>query len=150
MKSLSNTEIQNRLPQSPPFIFVDKIIELEEEYAVGIKNVTCTEPFLLGHFPPDDPVFPGVLLIEACGQTGALMLGHRNQHNPRGYLAQVNNFKFINLVKPGDTIVIKAMFNSQFGQFAKVNVEARVEDKIVAKGMVSYYFKKKLEKSEVV
>ena len=142
-KPLSNKEIQNILPQSPPFLFVDKIIEITENYAVGIKNVTCSEFFLQGHFSPKDPIFPGVLIIEACSQVGGVFISKKFSNKGRGYIAKVDDFKFLSFVYPGDTIVMKTMFKSAFQSFVQVNVEAFVDKKRVCKGIIQYYFDQK-------
>ena len=103
---LDINEIQKILPHRPPFLLVDRILELEpRKRFVGIKNVTLNEPFFVGHFP-SFPVMPGVLIIEAMGQTGAvLLLQEGSEHcNKMLYLAAIEEAKFRRLVLPGDQI----------------------------------------------
>jgi len=134
-------KITNRIPQRYPFLFVDKILELSKEKSVCIKNVSLTDPYLVGHFP-DDPVFPGVLLVEACAQAGGLMVSEHEEYNKRGYIAMLNNFKFIDFIVPGDTIVISCELMNLFGKFVKVSAEARVDGALVGKGIITYNFEK--------
>lgn len=96
------------LPHRYPFLLVDKIIELSENHVVGLKNVTMNEPFFQGHFP-DNPVFPGVLQIEAMAQTGGI-LALSKQEDPFGwdtYFLKIDQTKFKAKVLPGDTILFK-------------------------------------------
>lgn len=132
-------EIVRRIPQRFPFLLVDKIIEVNKDIAIGIKNVSNTDPYLVGHFP-DDPIFPGVLLIEASAQVGGIMIGEYPQYSTKGYIAQVNDFKFISFIVPGDTIIIQTKPLNFFGKFVKISAEAKVNDKLVAKGTITYNF----------
>ena len=134
-------EITKRLPQRFPFLFVDKILKVSKEEVIGIKNVSLTDPYLVGHFP-DEPVFPGVLLIEACGQVGGIMIAEYDEYSKNGYLAMVNNFKFIEFILPGDTIVIHCKLLNMIGKFVKAQVEAKVDGRIVGKGVITYNFEK--------
>lgn len=101
-------EIMNILPHRPPFILVDKIIELTENSVVGVKNVTMNEPFFVGHFP-GKPVMPGVLQVEAMAQTGGI-LALKSVPDPENYLTffmKIDNVKFKRQVVPGDTLIFK-------------------------------------------
>ncbi len=101
-------EIMNILPHRPPFILVDKIIELTESTVVGVKNVTMNEPFFVGHFP-GKPVMPGVLQVEAMAQTGGI-LALKSVPDPENYLTffmKIDNVKFKQQVVPGDTLIFK-------------------------------------------
>lgn len=103
---LDVTQIQELLPHRPPFLFIDKIMELSEDKVVGVKNVTMNETFFVGHFP-GEPVFPGVIQIEAMAQTGGI-LAMSSVDNPQDYItlfAKVDDVKFRQKVVPGDTIV---------------------------------------------
>ena len=105
---LDINEIKKRLPHRYPFLLVDKVIEMDEKSVVGIKNVTMNEPFFLGHFP-EEPVMPGVLLIEASAQVGGmLVLGTvPDPENYSTYFLKVDKVKFKRKVVPGDTLIIK-------------------------------------------
>lgn len=101
-------EIMSMLPHRPPFLLVDKIMELGENYVVGLKNVTMNEPFFVGHFP-GAPVMPGVLIVEAMAQTGGI-LALSTVPDPENYLTffmKINNVKFKQQVNPGDTLIFK-------------------------------------------
>jgi 3-hydroxymyristoyl/3-hydroxydecanoyl-(acyl carrier protein) dehydratase len=139
-RTVEHAEIREILPHRDFFLMVDRVLDYDETSIRAIKNVTATEPYFRGHFP-DDPVFPGVMLIEACGQTGGIMLAKNERYRTRGYLAQVNDFKFLSFARPGDTLVLKARFLSALGSFAKVTVEAETADgRRVARGTISYFF----------
>ena len=101
-------EVMNILPHRPPFVLVDKIIELTSTTVVGVKNVTMNEPFFVGHFP-GKPVMPGVLQVEAMAQTGGI-LALKSVPDPENYLTffmKIDNVKFKRQVVPGDTLIFK-------------------------------------------
>jgi UDP-3-O-[3-hydroxymyristoyl] N-acetylglucosamine deacetylase/3-hydroxyacyl-[acyl-carrier-protein] dehydratase len=101
--------ISKLLPHRYPFLLVDKIIELSDNHIVGIKNVTFNEPMFTGHFP-ENPVFPGVLQLEALAQTGGVLVLN-NQGGPEKqfdtYFLKIDNARFKQKVVPGDTLIMK-------------------------------------------
>jgi len=105
---LDINEIKKRLPHRYPFLLVDKVIHMDDKSVVGIKNVTTNEPFFGGHFP-EEPVMPGVLLIEAAAQAGGmLVLGTvTDPENYSTYFLKVDKVKFKQKVVPGDTLLLK-------------------------------------------
>ncbi len=100
-------QIEKLLPHRYPFLFVDKIIELTDTVIVGVKNVTFNEWFFPGHFP-GNPVMPGVLQIEALAQTGGILcINAMPEGNYDTYFLKIDNCKFKQMVKPGDTMLLK-------------------------------------------
>lgn len=101
-------DIMKVLPHRPPFLLVDKIIEINETSVVGVKCVTMNEPFFVGHFP-QEPVMPGVLQIEAMAQVGGI-LALKDVENPKEwstYFLKIDNVKFKQKVVPGDTLIFR-------------------------------------------
>ncbi|MBT8179875.1 MAG: bifunctional UDP-3-O-[3-hydroxymyristoyl] N-acetylglucosamine deacetylase/3-hydroxyacyl-ACP dehydratase [Eudoraea sp.] len=99
-------QIMAMLPHRPPFLLIDRIIELTDQYVVGMKNVSMNEPFFVGHFP-GSPVMPGVLQIEAMAQTGGILV-LSTVPDPENYLTffmKIDNVKFKQKVLPGDTLI---------------------------------------------
>ncbi|MFV0555016.1 MAG: bifunctional UDP-3-O-[3-hydroxymyristoyl] N-acetylglucosamine deacetylase/3-hydroxyacyl-ACP dehydratase, partial [Mangrovibacterium sp.] len=103
--------IKEKLPHRYPFLLVDKIMEMTDDHVIGIKNVTGNEPFFVGHFP-EEPVMPGVLLIEAMAQCGGLYVLNGLEGNYSTYFVKVDKVKFRHKVVPGDTLVFKLLLTS--------------------------------------
>jgi len=125
--------IMAMLPHRPPFLLVDKILELTDTGVVGLKNVTMNEPFFVGHFP-GAPVMPGVLIVEAMAQTGGI-LALSTVPDPENYLTffmKINNVKFKRQVNPGDTLIFNLELISPIRRgIVHMKGDAYVNDKLV-------------------
>jgi beta-hydroxyacyl-ACP dehydratase FabZ len=131
--SLDIDAIRQILPHRYPFLLVDRILEMEAERVVGIKNVSINEPFFIGHFP-DYPVMPGVLIIEAMAQVaGVLVLSQiEDRASKLVLLAGVDGAKFRKPVRPGDQLRIEMILLRKKASLAKMSGTATVNGEVVA------------------
>ncbi|MFO7556879.1 MAG: 3-hydroxyacyl-ACP dehydratase FabZ [Desulfobacterales bacterium] len=128
-------EIMSLLPHRYPFIMIDRILELiPGEKVIALKNVTINEPFFQGHFP-GNPIMPGVLIIEAMGQAGAVLAAKSLEHELKGkviYFMGMDKVKFRKPVIPGDQVVFELTFLKQRAKVFKMAGMARVDENVVA------------------
>ncbi|WP_159885400.1 3-hydroxyacyl-ACP dehydratase FabZ [Paenibacillus puerhi] len=132
-------QVQEIIPHRYPFLLVDRILEVEPGVrAVGLKNVTINEPFFQGHFP-GYPVMPGVLVTEALAQVGAVaLLKVESNQGKIGLLAGINDFRFRDQVKPGDTLILEVVITRVKGTIGKGQATAKVNDRVVAEGEIMF------------
>ena len=133
--SLDINEIKECLPHRYPMLMIDRVIDLKlGESAVGIKNVTCNEPFFQGHFPAK-PIMPGVLIVEALGQTaGVIVAKTMNIENSGGlvYFMSMDNIKFRKTVEPGDTLHLHVTKDKSRGNIWRFKGKAYVDGVLVS------------------
>ncbi len=136
---LNAQQIMDILPHRPPFLLVDRIVELEAGVrAVGLKQVTINEPFFVGHFP-GYPIMPGVLIVEALAQVGAVAL--LNQPEWAGKLALfagIDGVRFKKPVTPGDTLRLEVTLEKMRRIIGKGHGVATVNDVVVAEGDLTF------------
>lgn len=137
MSVLDIQAIRDILPHRYPFLLVDRILELEPERIVGIKNVTANEPFFIGHFP-DFPVMPGVLIVEAMAQVaGVLVLKEiPDAKNKLVLLVSIEEAKFRKPVVPGDQLRIEMKVLRKKASVAKMAGTATVNGVVVSEATV--------------
>jgi len=128
--------IMEMLPHRPPFLLLDRIIDVTETAVLGLKNVTMNEPFFLGHFP-DEPVMPGVLIVEALAQCGGVLVMHTLE-NPKEYstyFLKIDNIRFKRKVVPGDTLLFKCELLEPIRRgIVRMRAQAFVGDQLATEG----------------
>ncbi len=128
------SKIMDYLPHRYPFLLVDKVVEITKDEIVGVKNVTINEPFFQGHFP-EEPVMPGVLLIEAMAQCGGLLVLSQKTEKYSTYFIRIDNVKFRQKVVPGDTLVFKLNLPAPIRRgIANMKGVVYVGERVVAEG----------------
>lgn len=136
---LDINQIKQILPHRYPFLLVDKIIELEPgKRVVGLKNVTANEEYFNGHFP-GYPVMPGVLIIEALAQTGAVGVLTLDEYKGKLVLfAGINNVKFRRQVVPGDQLRLEIEVTKLRGRVGKCEAKAYVDEDLAVEGELMF------------
>lgn len=132
-------EIRKLLPHRYPFLLVDRVLELEEERIVTIKNVTINEEFFNGHFP-GKPIMPGVLQVEAMAQSGCLMLMKNRVDDPENSLlvfTGIQSAKFRKQVVPGDQLKMEVKLTGMRRNFATMEGKASVDGNVVCELVAS-------------
>lgn len=121
------------LPHAYPFRLVDKVLSLNAEKGVAIKNVTYNEEFFQGHFP-GKPVMPGVLIVEAMAQVAGLVLNYGKEVGQVAFLARIKEIKFKAPVFPGDRLTVEVSLDHEFASMASFKVRASVDGGVSAEG----------------
>lgn len=130
---LNTSDIMKIIPHRSPFLLIDQILELEPGLrAIGRKCVTLNEPFFAGHFP-EKPVMPGVLVLEAMAQVGAVVcLSVPEFKGKNAFLGAINRARFRNMVIPGDVLTIELIVTKIKGTISIAKAKAYNEDKVFA------------------
>lgn len=133
LESADIREIMKLLPHRYPFLLVDRIINIDgDDSAIGIKNVTANEPHFTGHFP-EQPIMPGVLLIEGMAQTaGAICTRKAGTGSNLVYFMTIDNARFRKPVVPGDRVEFHVKKHKQRGNIWKFHCDAKVDGQLVA------------------
>ncbi|ASS77084.1 3-hydroxyacyl-[acyl-carrier-protein] dehydratase FabZ [Tumebacillus algifaecis] len=136
---LNIEEIQGIIAHRHPFLLVDKIVELEiGQRAVGIKNVTINEPFFAGHFP-GYAVMPGVLIVEAMAQVGAVAMLAKEENKGRlAFFGGIDGCRFRGQVRPGDVLRMEVEITRLKGPVGKGKARAFVDDKLVCEAELTF------------
>ena len=136
---LDAQQIQAIIPHRYPFLLVDRIIEIEYGVrAVGLKNVTINEPFFQGHFP-DYPVMPGVLIVEALAQVGAVaILGMVEFKGKMPFFAGIDGVRFKRQVKPGDTLRLEVTLGKMRRGVGMGTATATVDGELAVRGELMF------------
>jgi 3-hydroxyacyl-[acyl-carrier-protein] dehydratase len=136
---LDAEQIQRLIPHRPPFLLVDTVIEIESgKRIVGLKHVSVErDGFLQGHFP-GYPVMPGVLIVEALAQAGAVLVMQDSSHAGKiPYFARIDNCRFRQQVRPGDTLRLEVEVTSFRAPVGKAHARALVDDKLACEADLS-------------
>jgi 3-hydroxyacyl-[acyl-carrier-protein] dehydratase len=143
---LDVTQIKEIIPHRYPFLLVDKVLEVDEgKRAVGIKNVTANEEFFNGHFP-DYPVMPGVLIVEALAQVGAVAMLIKEENKGRlAFFAGIDNCRFKKQVQPGDQLRLEVEITRARGAIGKGKGIATVNGEVACEAEITFALGEKKE-----
>lgn len=136
---LNIEQIKEIIPHRYPFLLVDRILELEEgKRAIGIKNVSANEEYFNGHFP-EFPVMPGVLIVEALAQVGAVAMLIKDENRGRlAFFAGIDNCRFKRQVVPGDQLRLEVEMTRVRGTFGKGKAVATVDGELVCEAEIMF------------
>ncbi len=136
---LTSVEIMDIIPQRPPFLMIDRVEEVVPgKSCVAYKNVTINEPFFTGHFP-GNPIMPGVLMVEALAQTGAVsILSLPENKGKNAIFGGINNLRFKKQVVPGDVLRLEVNIIKQKGSIGVGEAIATVDGAVAVKGELTF------------
>ncbi|TML71729.1 MAG: beta-hydroxyacyl-ACP dehydratase [Actinobacteria bacterium] len=136
---LGRAEIERILPHREPFLLIDEVLELEPgRRVVARREVRADDPWFAGHFP-GRPVMPGVLIVEAMAQTGAVaVLAEEENRGKIAFFAGIDDCRFKRVVEPGDTLVLTCEIDQVRGPIGRGKATAHVGDQLAARGTLTF------------
>ena len=134
------SEIEEIIPHRPPFLFVDETVEISDTKIIAKRHIRDDEYFFKGHFP-NEPIMPGVLIVEALAQTGAVMILQKLKGVIPLFLG-IDKVRFKRIVRPGDTLIMEVELLRNRGDIVKISGIARVGDEIACQAEIMAGIKK--------
>ncbi len=136
---LEASEIMRIIPHRYPFLLIDRVLELEPgKRVVAVKNVSANEPQFTGHFP-ERPIMPGVLMVEALAQAGAVAVLSRPEYRGKlALFAGIDECRFRRMVTPGDTLLLKVELEKLRGMFGRGRAVASVDGEVAVEATISF------------
>ena len=131
---MKRPEIEDILPHRSPFLFVDEVVEVSDTKIIAKKHIREDEYFFKGHFP-DEPIMPGVLMVEALAQTGGVMILRKKKGVIPLFLG-IDKVRFKRIVRPGDTLTMEVELLRDRGDIVKISGIARVGDEIACQAEI--------------
>lgn len=138
-------KIKEILPHRYPFLFIDKILNIEENKIIALKQVTYNEWFFIGHFP-NFPIMPGVLMVEAMAQASGILICKDLAIGEKDFVPLflgIEKVRFRKVVKPGDSLIIEVELKNKMGNIFKVSGKVKANEQVVCEGDLILGFEKK-------
>ncbi len=137
---MKQEEIKGILPHRSPFLFVDEVLEISDTRIVAKRNIRADEYYFSGHFP-QEPIMPGVLIVEALAQTGGVMLLRKHKGAIPLFMG-IDRARFRKIVRPGDTLIMEVELIQERGSIVKISGVAKVNAEVVCEATVLAGIKK--------